>query len=76
MTARSNSDPVEDMEADYFAMCLLMPEEFVRQEVRSMGGFDIEDEKAMRVLARKFQVSVPLMALRLGQIKFGKRGMK
>lgn len=70
----SNSDPIEDLEANYFAMCLLMPEDFVRREVKAMGGFDIEDQKSLAQLARKFQVSVPLMMLRLGQLKFGKRG--
>ncbi len=61
-------DPVEENEANYFAMCLLMPEEFVRAEVRKMGGFDIEDDRAMSALASKFGVSVTLMTLRLGQI--------
>lgn len=66
---QSNSPEMEDREANCFAMCLLMPAEFVRREVQAMGGIDIEDEKAMAKLAKKFGVSVPLMALRLGQIR-------
>lgn len=69
----SNSNVVEDNEADYFAMCLLMPEEFVRREVRSAGGIDIADDKGMAKLAKKFGVSTTAMALRIGQIKWGRR---
>lgn len=59
---------LEDREADYFAMCLLMPEAFVRRELARMGGVELSDDKALRLLARKFAVSLGLMALRLGQL--------
>lgn len=59
---------VEDREANYFAMCLLMPEAFVRREVAALGGVDLSDDKVLRALARKFQVSLGMMALRLGQL--------
>ena len=58
-----------DAEANHFAMCLLMPEDWVRREVKRMGGnIDIGDDKAMKKLADKFKVSVTVMTLRLGQI--------
>ena len=57
-----------DAEANYFAMCLLMPEEWVRREVKRMGIVDIEDDKKMKKLADKFKVSVTMMTIRLGQI--------
>lgn len=66
----SNSTDVEDAEANYFAMCLLMPEDFVRAEVAKIGWFDIEDDRAMKTLAKKFQVSVTMMTMRLGQLYF------
>lgn len=57
-----------DAEANAFAMELLMPADFVRDELKKMGGFDIEDEKKLKKLADKFRVSVPVMTIRLGQL--------
>jgi len=56
-------------EATAFAMALLMPEEFVRQAVAEMGDVDINDERAVAKLARQFDVSPQLMALRLGELR-------
>jgi Zn-dependent peptidase ImmA (M78 family) len=61
---------VEEREANYFAMCLLMPEHFVRDEVAKMGGIDLTDDKPLQKLAAKFRVSVGMMAIRLGQLGF------
>jgi len=61
----------EDREANLFAMCLLMPEAWVRREIEKMGGLDISDDKQLRVLAKKFQVGETLMAIRIGQIYKG-----
>ena len=58
----------EDREANLFAMALLMPDELVRKEVRRMGPFDISDGTGIKLMAKKFQVSETLMALRLGQL--------
>ena len=66
MTSREVS--IIDREANYFAMCLLMPEQFVHAEVKKMGGFDVEDGSKIERLARKFKVSVPLMTIRLAQL--------
>ena len=60
---------LQEREANLFAMCLLMPEDFVWKEVKRMGGnFDIEDGRSIKKLADKFKVSVPVMTLRLGQL--------
>ncbi len=58
----------QDAEANYFAMCLLMPEDFVRTEVKKIWLIDLEDAKRMKQLADKFKVSVPIMTHRLGQL--------
>lgn len=58
----------EDREANLFAMYLLMPEEFVRDEIGKIKNFNIMDDKHVADLARKFKVSVPMMAYRLGMI--------
>lgn len=62
---------MDDMEreANYFAMCLLMPEEFVRSEIKKIGTIDVVDGTGIEKLARKFRVSVPLMTVRIGQLK-------
>ena len=58
----------EELEANYFAMCLLMPESFVRDEIKKIGNIDAVDGTGIEKLARKFRVSVPLMTLRIGQL--------
>jgi len=57
-----------DAEANAFAMELLLPEEWLRADVARMGGIDIEDEKRLKALAKKYRVSEPVMAIRLGQL--------
>lgn len=61
-------DEVEDAEANHFAISLLLPKDMVRQEVRAMGGVDIADDADVKMLARKFGVSISLMAFRIGQL--------
>ena len=57
-----------DQEANQFAMALLMPAELVKKELERMGGIDIEDDKAVAKIAKRFRVSNTVMAIRLGQI--------
>jgi len=59
---------IEDREANYFAMCLLMPESFVRDEVAKLGGIDLSEDKPLKTLAAKFHVSQGMMAIRLAQL--------
>lgn len=61
-------DAAMEVEANAFAMELLMPEDWLRAEIARMGGVDIEDERKMKALAKKFRVSEPVMILRLGQL--------
>ena len=59
----------QEREANLFAMYLLMPEEMVRKQVKKLGGsLDINDDKNIKTLARKFAVSEQLMTLRIAQI--------
>jgi Zn-dependent peptidase ImmA (M78 family) len=67
------SDEVEEAEATHFAMCLLMPADMVKTEVRKMGGIEIASDEDLRRLAATFKVSMTLMALRLAQLKWGVR---
>lgn len=65
------NDPQVEREANYFAMCLLMPEHFVRQEIKEIfkNGIDILEDKNIKKLADKFQVSEQLMIMRLTQLE-------
>ncbi|MBN9535065.1 MAG: ImmA/IrrE family metallo-endopeptidase [Alphaproteobacteria bacterium] len=55
-------------EANAFAMELLMPEQFLRDDLKRMGGVDIEDSKTIAKLAKRYQVSAGAMILRIGQL--------
>ena len=54
-----------DAEANAFAMDLLMPEAWLRDDAR---GLDICDEAAVARLAKKYRVPVTAMAIRLGEL--------
>ncbi len=59
----------EDAEANYFAMCLLMPEKLVHKECDKLLAAGMWDENGVRMLARKFAVSDVVMSIRLMQLK-------
>lgn len=56
-------DPRE-REANEFAACLLMPREFLRDDL-SHGPIDISDDDAVRSLARRYKVSPQALTIRL-----------
>ena len=58
----------ESFSADLFAMELLMPRAFLLADIEKMGGVDIEDDAAMTKLAKRYKVSITIMAIRLGQL--------
>lgn len=56
----------EDVEASYFAMCLLLPEKAFMNIVNSFGGIDESyKEDNVRTLARIFRVEKKLIRVRL-----------
>jgi len=58
------SDPLE-IDANTFASELLMPEQFLLEEI-GPSGLDMDDETSVEKLAKKFRVSVSAMKYRLG----------
>lgn len=60
-------DPVE-AEANAFAMELLMPADWVRADIRKLGGIDIEDDAKVEKMARRYKVSTAVMTIRIGQL--------
>ncbi len=55
---------VEEVEANFFAASLLMPDRFLRADPRA-EEMDLEDEKAVRALANAYGVSAVAMTHRL-----------
>jgi Zn-dependent peptidase ImmA (M78 family) len=55
----------QEIEANRFAAELLMPESFLRQDLRNFGVHDLHDDRALRQLAKSYQVSVQAMTTRL-----------
>lgn len=68
---KTSEELKKEREAIQFAMEILMPEAMVRKEVKRMGSIDLTDDAPIKILAKLFQVSQGLMAIRLGQI-YGK----
>ncbi|SNZ21673.1 ImmA/IrrE family metallo-endopeptidase [Cohaesibacter gelatinilyticus] len=60
---------VIEKEANAFAMELLMPEAFLREDI-GQDGIDVCDEVAVAKLAKKYQVPVNVMAGRLVDLHF------
>ncbi len=55
-----------DREANYFAMCLLVPTGLLKEEISKLGGhIELSDDDQLKALARKFGVSMMVMAIRL-----------
>jgi Zn-dependent peptidase ImmA (M78 family) len=64
--ARSRAgDDKYEIDANRFAAELLMPEEFLLRDLKRLGVRDFLDDRTVSHLARKYQVSVQAMSLRL-----------
>lgn len=59
-------------EANYFAMCLLMPANMVKDEIKKYGNIDLGDDKFLKHMAKTFDVSTTAMALRLTHLRIFK----
>lgn len=57
----------QEWEANEFAACLLMPEELLKKEMKKIK-VDYEDERWMRQLADKFEVSLAAMSIRISRL--------
>ena len=78
--SHSNEDTMNEIEArrrfseegaNYFAMCLLMPEDLINKEAKKYATHaDLFDDRWVKKLSDKFGVSPNLMLIRLGQLGF------
>lgn len=57
-----------DAEANEFALALLMPEHLLRADIARMGGIDLAEDGPIEKLAKRYQVPLAAMALRLSQL--------
>lgn len=59
-------EEIFELEANRFAMCLLIPEHFLRQDLEEMGitAIDYVQDENIAKLAKRYQVSKQLMILR------------
>lgn len=66
-------DPTKEVEANAFAMALLMPASWLKKDVEKIrkesGGLD---EEHIEWLAKRYQVSLVMMTLRLVDLGFRK----
>jgi Zn-dependent peptidase ImmA (M78 family) len=63
----SKGEIVREQEANAFAAALLMPEHLIRQEIQK-NSFDLNDEDAMKKLAKAFNVSSSAMTFRISNL--------
>lgn len=65
---RKNDNPIQERQANAFAAALLMPQKFLIAEIKERN-LDLNDEKSLKYLAKKFNVSITAMAIRLSDLK-------
>ena len=63
--ASSKGEDSEEIEANGFAAELLMPQELLDKDLQKSDFTDLNDERRMQLLAKKYQVSVQAMTNRL-----------
>lgn len=64
----SASSDRKEVEANQLGAALLMPKSLVKEEIRS-HDLDLDDEEAIRSLAKEFKVSEPTLAHRLVNLR-------
>lgn len=58
----------EEIEANRFAAELLMPRDFLEADIAQMGKFLVDDDEQIQALARRYEVSVQAMTIRLNTL--------
>jgi Zn-dependent peptidase ImmA (M78 family) len=66
----SKGEDVNEKEANYFAAELLMPEKFLRQDLRGKRLDLFDDGEELQQLARKYKVSTQALTFRLTNLNY------
>lgn len=61
---------IKEIEANYFAAELLMPEQSLKDELAQFDGLDFEDDEVVKQLADKYDVSQQAMSVRLASLHY------
>jgi Zn-dependent peptidase ImmA (M78 family) len=67
----STATDTDEIDANYFAACLLMPEDFLRRDVANLAKFNGEaaiGDAEVFTLAKKYEVSMAAMGYRLANL--------
>lgn len=64
------ADMIREIEANYFAVCILMPEHIVHAEFAKLTPAERDIDRIFPILAKKFQVSQQVVALRLDDLGY------
>lgn len=68
--ASSEGTNIEEKEANLFAAEILMPLEFIQEDLAEIDAVDLEDETVIAKLARRYGVSTQAMIFRLGYLGY------
>lgn len=66
----SKGTDIDEKEANLFAAELLMPKEFIEQDLAEIGAVDLSDEPVIKKLASKYIVSPHAFAFRLAYLGY------
>jgi len=66
----SKGTDIDEKEANLFAAELLMPKAFVEKDLEDVGFVDLMEEKTIKALADKYQVSPHAFAFRLSYLGY------
>ena len=65
-----NIEKEQEREATEFAKCLLMPKQFIDSDLFGQPPFDLCDDKRIREMARRYNVTELLMTIRLKELGY------
>lgn len=70
MAKKPTVDLIREAEANYFAVCLLMPDQMVHNEFAKLTPAERDIDRVFEILAARFQVSQQVVALRLADLGY------
>lgn len=60
----------QELEANEFAKCLLMPKQFIDSDLFGQDAFDLDNDKRIHQMAKRYGVSTQLMMIRLKELGY------
>ena len=66
----SRGTDLDEQEANFFAAELLMPRQFIKDDVEKVKQLDLEDGKVLAQLSNKYEVSTQALLFRLPNVGY------